>query len=205
MEVILSYLSQFVVNIISSLGYSGVFFAMAIESACIPLPSEIILPFTGYMVYMGHFSFWQATIAATLGNLLGALIAYYVGVRGGRPFLKRYGRYLFINEQELAWTERLFERHGEVTVFVGRILPVIRTFISLPAGIARMNALKMSTYTVIGAFLWSTMLIFLGQKLGENWGSLKPYFHSADLVVGGILVLVIIYVLWKRMYRSANS
>lgn len=198
MEAILSHLSQFVVNLISSLGYGGVFFAMAIESACIPLPSEIILPFTGYMVFMGHFGFWQATIAATLGNLFGALVAYYVGVWGGRPFLKRYGRYFFINERELAWTERLFKRHGEVTVFVGRILPVIRTFISLPAGIARMNPLKMSTYTVIGAFLWCTLLIFVGQKLGENWDSLKPYFHRADLVVGGGLVLVVIYVLWKR-------
>lgn len=174
---------------------------MAIESACIPLPSEIILPFTGYMVFTGHFGFWQATIAATLGNLFGSLVAYYVGVWGGRPFLKRYGRYFFINERELAWTERLFERHGEVTVFVGRILPVVRTFISLPAGIARMNPLKMSTYTVIGAFLWCTLLIFVGQKLGENWDSLKPYFHRADIVVGGVLVFVIIYVLWKRRRR----
>ena len=201
MEAILTYLGQFVVHMISSLGYAGVFFAMAIESACIPLPSEIILPFTGYMVFSGHFGFWQAVTAATLGNLFGALVAYYVGVWGGRPFLKRYGRYFFINERELAWTERLFERHGEVTVFVGRILPVVRTFISLPAGVARMNPFKMATYTVIGAFLWCTLLIFVGQKLGQNWDSLKPYFHRADVFVGGAIVLVIIYVLWKRRRR----
>jgi len=201
LEAILTYLGQFVVHMISSLGYAGVFFAMAIESACIPLPSEIILPFTGYMVFSGHFGFWQATIAATLGNLFGSLVAYYVGVWGGRPFLERYGRYIFINERELAWTERLFERHGEVTVFVGRILPVVRTFISLPAGIARMNPLKMSAYTVIGAFLWCTLLIFVGQKLGENWDSLKPYFHRADIVVGGAIVFVVVYVLWKRLRR----
>lgn len=201
MEAIITHLGQFVVHMISSLGYAGVFFAMAIESACIPLPSEIILPFTGYMVYAGHFGFWQATIAATLGNLFGALIAYYVGVWGGRPFLKRYGRYFFINERELVWTERLFERHGDVTVFVGRILPVVRTFISLPAGIARMNPLKMSTYTVIGAFFWCTLLIFVGQKLGENWDSLKPYFHRADIVVGGAIVFILLYVLWKRFKR----
>jgi len=198
LEAILTHLGQFVVYLISSLGYAGVFFAMAIESACIPLPSEIILPFTGFMVFSGHFGFWQATIAATLGNLFGALVAYYVGVWGGRPFLKRYGRYFFINERELAWTEHLFERHGEATVFVGRMLPVVRTFISLPAGIARMNPLKMSTYTVIGAFLWCTLLIYVGQKLGENWDSLKHYFHRADIVVGGAIVLVVIYVLWKR-------
>ena len=201
MEAILTHLGQFVVNMISSLGYAGVFFAMAIESACIPLPSEIILPFTGYMVFSGHFEFWQATIAATLGNLFGGLIAYYVGVWGGRPFLQRYGRYLFINERELAWTERLFERHGEMTVFVGRILPIVRTFISLPAGIARMNLLRMATYTTIGAFIWCALLIFVGQKLGENWDSLKPYFHRADVVVGGALFLVVTYVLWKRRRR----
>ena len=153
MEALITFLGQFVETMISSFGYFGVFIAMAIESACIPLPSEIILPFTGYMVFLGHFSFWQATVIATLGNLFGGLVAYYVGVWGGRPFLKRYGRYFFINEKELAWTERLFERHGEMTVFVGRMLPIVRTFISLPAGIARMNPLKMATYTALGAFI----------------------------------------------------
>ena len=201
MEAILTTIGQFVVHIISTFGYVGVFFAMAIESACIPLPSEIILPFTGYMVYAGKFGFWQATIAATLGNLFGGLVAYYIGVWGGRPFLKRYGRYIFINERELAWTERLFDRHGEVTVFVGRMLPIVRTFISLPAGIARMNPLKMATYTVTGAFVWCTFLIFIGQKLGENWDSLKPYFHRADFVVGGAIVFVLIYALWKHRRR----
>lgn len=201
MEAILTSLGHFVELLISSFGYSGVFFAMAIESACIPLPSEIILPFTGYMVFAGHFSFWQAIIAATLGNLFGAVVAYYVGVFGGRPFLQRYGRYFLINERELKWTERLFERHGEITVFVGRILPIVRTFISLPAGIARMSVFKMAAYTVFGAFLWCTLLIFLGQKLGENWDSLKPYFHRADIVVGGVLILLIIYVIWKRCRR----
>lgn len=201
MEAILTHLGQFVVHMISSLGYAGVFFAMAIESACIPLPSEIILPFTGYMVFSGHFGFWQATVAATLGNLFGGLIAYYVGVWGGRPFLQKYGRYFFINKRELAWTERLFERHGEMTVFIGRMLPIVRTFISLPAGIARMNPLKMATYTMIGAFLWCALLIFVGQKLGENWDSLKPYFHRADVVVGGLIVLIVTYVFWKRRRR----
>lgn len=201
MEVIITSLGQFVEFMISSFGYSGVFFAMAIESACIPLPSEIILPFTGYMVFTEHFGFWQATIAATLGNLFGGLVAYYVGVWGGRPFLKRYGRYFLINERELVWTERLFNRHGEMTVFVGRMLPIVRTFISLPAGIARMNPLKMVTYTASGAFLWCTLLIFMGLKLGENWDSLKPYFHRADIVIGGALFLAILYVVWKSRKR----
>ena len=197
----ITFLGQFVEHLILSFGYSGVFIAMAIESACIPLPSEIILPFTGYMVFAGHFGFWQATVIATLGNLFGALVAYYAGVWGGRPFLKRYGRYFLINERELAWTERLFERHGEMTVLVGRMLPIVRTFISLPAGIARMNPFKMATYTAVGAFLWSVLLIFVGQKLGENWDSLKPYFHRADVVIGGAIVIVVTYVVLKHFKR----
>jgi membrane protein DedA with SNARE-associated domain len=199
MEIIITSLGHFVETMISSFGYTGVFIAMAIESACIPLPSEIILPFTGYMVFAGHFGFWQATVIATLGNLFGGLVAYYVGVWGGRPFLKRYGHYFMINERELAWTERLFERHGELTVLVGRMLPVVRTFISLPAGIARMNPFKMATYTALGAFIWCTFLIFVGQKLGENWDSLKPFFHRADVVVGGAFVIVVAYVVIKRL------
>ena len=202
MEAIIISLGHFVEFLISSFGYSGVFFAMAIESACIPLPSEIILPFTGYMVFAGHFGFWQATIVATLGNLFGGLVAYYVGVWGGRPFLKRYGRFFLINERELAWTERLFERHGEMTVLVGRMLPIVRTFISLPAGIARMNPLKMATFTALGAFIWCALLIFVGQKLGENWDSLKPFFHRADVVIGGALVIVVLYIVWKSIKRN---
>ncbi len=199
MEATITLLGRFVETMISSFGYAGVFIAMAIESACIPLPSEIILPFTGYMVFLGNFGFWQATVIATLGNLFGGLVSYYIGVWGGRPFLKRYGRYFLINERELLWTERLFERHGEMTVLVGRMLPVVRTFISLPAGIARMNPLKMATYTALGAFIWCAFLIFVGQKLGENWDSLKPFFHRADLVIGGAVVIVATYVVLKSL------
>jgi len=188
LEALLTQLGQFVMQLISSMGYFGVFLAMAIESACIPLPSEIILPFTGYLVYRGDFELWPATIAATLGNLFGALVAYYIGVWGGRPLIKRYGHYILIKERELAWTERLFKRHGEVTVLVGRLLPIVRTFISLPAGIAKMNPVKMAIYTVIGALPWCMFLIIVGEKLGENWDALKPLFHRMDLVVGVIIV-----------------
>lgn len=197
METILSHLAQFVIYIISLFGYFGVFLAMAIESACIPLPSEIILPFTGYMVFAGRFGLWQATVAATLGNLFGALVAYYIGLWGGRPFIKRFGHYVFIHERELARTEEMFNRHGELTVFIGRILPVVRTFISLPAGIARMNPVKMSIYTIAGALPWCLMLILVGQKLGENWNTLKPLFHRLDLVIGILILLIIVYQLVK--------
>lgn len=198
MEVIIMQLGQFIIKLISGFGYVGVFLAMAIESACIPLPSEIILPFTGYMVFLGHFDLTKATLAAVLGNLFGGLVAYYIGVWGGRPFLKRYGRYFLINERELAWTERLFAKRGEITVFIGRLLPVIRTFISLPAGIARMNVFKMSLYTILGAWPWCFVLIIAGKKLGENWDSLKSYFHRFDLIIGIIIILGLGYWLWQR-------
>lgn len=198
METILTHLAQFVISIISGLGYVGVFLAMAIESACIPLPSEIILPFTGYMVFLGRFSLWQATIAATLGNLFGAIVAYYVGLWGGRPFIKRFGRYVFINEKELSWTERTFERHGELTVFIGRLLPIIRTFISLPAGIAKMRPIKMAIYTVAGALPWCLMLIFAGQNLSKNWNTLKPLFHRLDLLTGILVLILLGYWLYKH-------
>ncbi len=201
MEGIIAQLGQFVVNLISSFGYFGVFIAMAIESAAIPLPSEIILPFTGYMVFRGDFQLGPATVAATLGNLFGGMIAYYVGVWGGRPFVQKYGRYFFINQKELAMTERLFAKHGEITVFIGRLLPVVRTFISLPAGIARMNPWKMAFYTVLGALPWCLFLIVVGQKMGENWNSLKPLFHRFDLLIGVVIVSGILFLIWKHRRR----
>jgi membrane protein DedA with SNARE-associated domain len=197
-EGLIIQLGQFIVQLISSMGYFGVFLAMAIESACIPLPSEIILPFTGYMVYLGQFELWPATLAATLGNLFGGLVAYYIGLWGGRPFIKRYGHYILIKERELNWTERLFKRHGEVTVLVGRLLPIVRTFISLPAGIAKMNPFKMAMYTVIGALPWCMILILVGEKMGGNWNSLKPLFHRMDILIGIIVLAGIGYWLLHR-------
>lgn len=205
METILSHLAQFVVNIISLFGYFGVFLAMAIESACIPLPSEIILPFTGYMVYLGRFSLWQATITATLGNLFGALVAYYIGLWGGRPFIKRFGRYIFIHDRELSNAENLFERRGEVTVFISRLLPVVRTFISLPAGIARMNVIKMAIYTLAGALPWCLVLIIIGKKLGENWNTLKPLFHRFDLAIGILIIILLGCWIFKRSRRGKRG
>jgi len=199
LEELLTALGDFVVELVSGLGYFGVFVAMAIESACIPLPSEVILPFTGYMVYLGHFDFWLATLAATLGNLFGGLVAYYIGVWGGRPFIQRYGPYFLIKEKELRWTEDLFRKHGEVTVLVGRMLPVIRTFISLPAGIAKMNPLKMVLYTVLGAFPWCMFLIIVGEKLGANWNALKPLFHRLDVLIGLGILGGVGYFLYKKL------
>ncbi|QGP92757.1 putative membrane protein [Neomoorella glycerini] len=182
---------------IASLGYTGIAIGMAIESACIPLPSEIILPFGGYLVSTGQLSFWGTVLAGTFGGTIGSIIAYLVGLRGGRPFLKKYGRYVFFSEKEFAAAEKWFQRYGEATVFFTRLMPVIRTFISLPAGIAAMPFGRFVIYTFLGSLPWSILLVYIGRQLGANWEALGPLFHRFDVViVAGIILLVFLY--WRR-------
>lgn len=138
-EWLIEVLGRFVIATISTFGYTGIVITMAIESACIPLPSEIIMPFSGYLVSTGQFSLVGVTLAGAIGNVLGSLVAYYVGVWGGRPFVERYGRYVLVSQHDVDLADRWFAKHGEAAVLIGRLLPVVRTFISLPAGIARMD------------------------------------------------------------------
>lgn len=203
MEHIFDQLSKVVVHLITNFGYSGVFVTMVLQSACVPLPSEIILPLAGYLVFLGKFSYWKITLLATLANVVGGLLGYYVGKHAGRPLILKYGRYMFINEYKLRKTEYFFNKYGEVTVFVGRMIPVIRTFVSLPAGIAQMNVVKMSIYTFLGSLPWCALLIWYGYELGENWGTLKQLFNKFHFFLGLIgflafLVLLIFLFLSKR-------
>ncbi len=195
MEQLMEILSGIVIYLISSFGYGGVFLAMLLESACIPLPSEIILPFAGYLVLTGKFVFWKITLVSSIANVVGGLLAYFVGKYGGRPLIIKYGRYVFITELKLRKTEAFFDRYGELTVFFGRMLPVVRTFISLPAGIAKMNALKMSIYTFLGSLPWCALLIWAGKELGENWKSIELFFERFHVllgIVGALLILVVL-------------
>lgn len=196
MEQILDLLSHAMVNLVTNFGYGGVFIAMVLQSACIPLPSEVILPLAGYLVFIGKFSYWKITLLATLANVVGGLLAYYFGKYAGRPFILKYGRYMFVTEYKLKKTEYFFDRYGEVTVFVGRMLPVIRTFISLPAGIAQMNVIKMSIYTFLGSMPWCALLIWYGYELGENWETLKQMFYRFHVLLGwiGFIILVISFI-----------
>jgi membrane protein DedA with SNARE-associated domain len=203
MEQVLDFLGGIVISLISGLGYGGVFIAMVLESACIPLPSEIILPFAGYMVFVGKFSYWKITLVATLANVTGGLLAYFLGKYGGRPFLLKYGRFFLISEEKLKITDKFFQKYGEITVFFGRMLPVIRTFISLPAGIGRMSALKMSVYTFLGSLPWCALLIWSGYELGENWNTLKTIFHRFHIIIGicgavSVLFIAFLILVWKR-------
>jgi membrane protein DedA with SNARE-associated domain len=182
---------------------------MAIESACIPLPSELIMPFAGYLVFTGTFNLvWVAT-AGALGCNLGSLVAYEIGCYGGRPLVERYGRWILMGRRELAWADRFFARWGYLAVFIGRLLPVIRTFIALPAGVARMPRGRFHVYTFLGSWPWCYALAYFGMKLGENWRELGKYFHKFDAVIGVMLVAGVVYFVWthwqNRISRQAPA
>lgn len=187
---------------IAALGYWGVAIGMAIESANIPLPSELILPFGGYLVYEGQLHFWGTALAGALGGTLGSIVSYWLGYYGGRPLLAKYGKYVGFSPKRFYTAEQWFLRYGELTVFFTRLMPIVRTFISLPAGISGMNFYRFVLYTFLGSLPWCVFLTYLGMKLGEHWHILGPWFHKMDvLIVGALLVLVVLYVYHKRSYR----
>jgi membrane protein DedA with SNARE-associated domain len=197
----IAVLSAFIISVISAAGYLGVVALMAIESACIPLPSEVIMPFSGYLVYAGRFHLLWVATAGAIGCNLGSVIAYEIGFHGGRPLVQRYGSYILLSESELDWADRFFARWGSAAVFVARMLPVIRTFIALPAGIARMPRVRFHLYTFAGSWPWCFALAFIGMKLGEKWETdprLKVWFHRFDALILGVILLAAAWFLWSR-------
>ena len=199
---IIETLSALIVSTISTLGYPGLVLLMGIESACIPLPSEMIMPFSGYLVYTGRFNLWGAAVAGAIGCVVGSIVAYWVGMYGGRPFIERYGRYVLISQHDLNLADEWFARRGEVIVFASRLLPVIRTFIAFPAGVAKMNLTRFVIYTFIGSLPWCLGLAYVGQKLGEEWDkndTLKSLFHRFDFVIGIIGALAALWWVWRHL------
>lgn len=184
-------------NVIAAMGYWGIGIGMAIESCNIPLPSELILPFGGYLVSTGQLEFYSAVMAGTVGGTAGSALSYYIGLRGGRPFLIKYGLYFGFSMHHLEIADRWFHRYGEATVFFTRLMPVIRTFISLPAGISGMNFNRFLIYTFLGSLPWSLLLTYIGLKLGQNWMSIKPWFHKMDVIIVLAIVMVVFY-LWRK-------
>jgi membrane protein DedA with SNARE-associated domain len=202
---IITILSHFIVAVISAMGYGGVVLLMAIESACIPLPSEIIMPFSGYLVSTGQLNLWGVAIAGAVGCVLGSLVAYWVGMYGGRPFIEKYGRYILLSRHDLDIADRWFAEYGEVIVFVSRLLPAIRTFIAFPAGVARMNLTRFVIYTFAGSLPWCLALAYVGQKLGEQWDKdprLKMWFHRFDFLIGIVGVLFVAWWIWRHVKHS---
>ena len=198
LEQLLAVIAGAVVTTISSLGYLGIVALMAIESACIPLPSEIIMPFSGYLVSTGRFDLILVATAGALGCNLGSTIAYAVGYCGGRPLVEKWGRYFLVSRRDLDLVDRFFARFGSITVFICRLLPVVRTFIALPAGIARMPQMKFQIYTFVGSWLWCFALAYIGEQLGARWDSdpeLRDIFHRFDIaIVGAVVILLVVYV-----------
>jgi membrane protein DedA with SNARE-associated domain len=202
---ILELVTAFVIATISTLGYGGIVLLMAIESACIPLPSEIIMPFSGYLVYTGRFNIWLVAVAGAFGCVVGSLVAYWVGMYGGRPLIEKYGKFVLVSRHDLDLADRWFDRFGEVIVFVSRLLPAIRTFIAFPAGIARMNLKKFVIYTFAGSLPWCLGLAYVGQKLGEQWDKdprLKTLFHRFDFVFGIVIVIAAVWWIWRHVRHS---
>jgi len=199
---IIEFLSGLIVATISLMGYSGIVLLMAIESACIPLPSEIIMPFSGYLVSTGQMNLWLVGLAGAVGCVLGSLVAYWVGSKGGRPLIEKYGRYVLVSPHDLDLADRWFANYGEIIVFVSRLLPAIRTFIAFPAGVARMNLKRFVIYTFAGSLPWCLGLAYVGQKLGEKWNkddTLKTWFHRFDFLIGILGVLLVGWWIWRHI------
>ena len=205
-EKLLGVLFLFIKSLIASTGYGGIVILMAIESACIPLPSELIMPFAGYLVFSGAMKLLWVATAGAIGCNLGSLIAYEIGAYGGRPLVERYGRWVLMGKHELDWADRFFARWGYLAVFVARMLPVVRTFIALPAGIARMPRLRFHLYTFLGSWPWCFLLAWFGMKMGENWRELGKYLHKFDVVIVVVIAAGIIWFVrshWKNRLKTA--
>jgi membrane protein DedA with SNARE-associated domain len=217
-EHILGSLVQFVIWVISSTGYAGVGLLMAIESACIPLPSEIIMPFAGYLVSTGRFGggdtwmglIWVAT-AGAIGCNLGSVVAYWVGAIGGRPLVLRYGKYLLMSPRDIDRIDAFFSKYGSITVLIGRLLPVVRTVIAFPAGVARMPQLRFHVYTFVGSWPWCFALAYVGKQLGDRWETdprFHEWFHRFHMVVELVIVAGIVWFVWthwKKRGRGLNA
>lgn len=201
---LLEILAGFIIYVISALGLPGIVLLMAIESACIPLPSEVIMPFSGYLVFKGEYSLLAVSLAGAFGCVVGSVPAYYLGMYGGRPLIEKYGKYILMSHHDLDMADRWFQRHGEWTVFIARLLPVIRTFIAFPAGVAKMDMTRFIAYTFAGSFPWCLGLAYIGMVLGENWPTLRGYFHKFDVLIGLVLVAGIVWYVRRHLKQRVT-
>jgi membrane protein DedA with SNARE-associated domain len=195
--VLFEFLSDFITNLIGTFGYPGIIFLMTLESACMPVPSEIVMPFAGFAVQQGRLEFIATGMVGALGCLIGSVLSYTVGYYGGRPLLEKYGRYILISRHEIDLAHQWFERYGVITVFIARLLPIVRTFVSLPAGIARMDFKKFAIYSFVGSIPWCYALAYAGVLLGENWDALEDYWIYFDILTIIGIIAFFVYVGYK--------
>lgn len=192
-------------DIISTMGYPGIVFLMGLESACMPVPSEIVLPFAGWLAYEGQMDVWLISIAGTLGCTLGSLAAYFAGSYGGRPFISKYGKYIFLNESHIEMAEEWFSKYGDKAVFFSRLLPIVRTFISLPAGIAKMDLTRFTILSTLGSFPWCLALAYAGLALGPEWENIIAVFENFQIIVLIGIGLFVAWYLFRGRFRPHSQ
>ena len=207
LDQIIAVVAGWATAVVLALGLPGITLLMAIASACIPLPSEAILPFAGYLASLGHFSLVGIVVAAVIGENIGAAIAYQVGQRGARPFIARYGRWLLLDLHHLDLAERFFARFGSAAVLIGRMLPIVRAFVALPAGLARMNRIKFHIFTTIGSIVWCTALATIGERLGRAWNTdprVHDAFRSAEVGIVIVVLALVAFLVWSKVRRRSH-
>ncbi|MBI2654567.1 DedA family protein [Candidatus Woesearchaeota archaeon] len=198
---IVEKLVEFIVAGISFGGYIGITILMALESMIAPVPSEVVMPFAGYLVLQGRFDFWLALLASSMGSIFGSLLSYYIGFYGGRPFILKFGKYFLLEEEHLEFTEKWFKKQGDKTILVSRFVPVVRHLISIPAGIARMPMRKFIIYTFVGATAWNWILLYAGFRLGSHWDKIHEFSKELDIVFIIAVVSFLVYFVWKHHKR----
>lgn len=201
----LASITEWTINLVSTLGYTGVFIAMAIEAASIPLPSEIIMGIAGFLVFKGEMNLFVAGFIGALGNAFGSTTMYVLGSRGGRPAVKKYGKYVHITEEKFERTEAWFKKYGEKMIFFFQLLPIVRTFISFPLGVLKANFIKFRIYTFVGAFLWCTLLAYISFLLGPEWEKLGQYMHQFEIGLVVLAVVAVVGYLFYRMYKRKKT
>jgi membrane protein DedA with SNARE-associated domain len=202
LEKFIGLLAAWIIGVISSMGYGGIVLLMAIESACIPLPSEVIMPFSGFLVFKGEMSLLYVALAGAVGCVVGSIPAYYLGMFGGRPLVEKYGKWVLVSHRDLELADHWFTHYGEIIIFIGRLLPVVRTFIAFPAGIARMNMGKFVIYTFTGSYIWCWVLAYAGMKAGQNWEGLKVYFHEFHYVIAAAFAIFAVWYVRRHFKRQ---
>jgi membrane protein DedA with SNARE-associated domain len=202
---IFAFIGSLALSAISQLGYAGIFFLMMLESMVVPVPSEFVMPFAGFLVAQGNFNFALVIVASSLGSITGSLISYYIGKTGGLTLVEKYGKYVLVDTEDIKKTEEWFNRRGEITIFIARLVPVVRHLISLIAGIGKMNIKKFTLYTIFGATLWNGILTYLGIILGQHWNEVSQYVKAFDVVIIILLIISCLYFVYRHIIRKKKN
>lgn len=192
-------IAEWATRVLEAFGYAGLTFLMALESMLAPVPSEAVMPFAGFLVVQGSFTVAGAVLASSLGTLLGSWLGYWMGAYGGYPAVERWGKYVLLNRAHLDWTVAWFEKRGELTILIARFVPVVRHFISIPAGVAGMSPVRFTLYTLIGGTAWNGILLYAGIELRERWEIVQRYSHQVDIVIVAALLLACAWWVWHRL------